>query len=239
MVKKHSMETEKEDKPKTNESEAAPAQKEEESQQTTTTTVITPSGSSRPRETFIVLDFMHHGSRLDKRPIHLKERVAQVLSKELLVLLELIPTPDYAPKLGDVIFNDDKTKIAKVVGRIPLSRLTNVARAELSAVLEAVVSEDDARFIDFFNKSQPLTMRQHSLELLPGIGKKHMWTIIEARKIKPFESFNDLRDRIKLLSDPRKAVVKRIIAELDEQEKYYIFVKPPSLARERERDTSW
>jgi putative nucleotide binding protein len=237
------METEKEEKLKPNESEAASEQKEEGGSQqtttTTTTTVITPSGSSRPRETFIVLDFMHHGSRLDKRPIHLKERVAQVLSKELLVLLEFIPTPDYSPKLGDVVFNDDKTKIAKVVGRIPLSRLTNVARAELSAVLEDVVSEDDARFIDFFNKSQPLTMRQHSLELLPGIGKKHMWTIIEARKIKPFESFNDLRERIKLLSDPRKAVVKRIIAELDEQEKYYVFVKPPSLLRERDRDKSW
>lgn len=212
--------------------------KDESLQQATTTMAMTTT-SSRPKETFIVLDFMHHGSRLDKRPIHLKERVAQVVSKELLVLLELIPTDDYSPTLGDSISNDDKSKIAKVVGRIPLSRLTNVARAELSVVLEKIVSDDEARFIDFFNKAQPLTMRQHSLELLPGIGKKHMWTILEARKIKPFDSFKDIHDRIKLLSDPRKAVVKRIIAELDEQEKYYIFVKPPSLARDRERDKPW
>ena len=42
--------------------------------------------------------------------------------------------------------------------------------------------------IEFFNKAAPLTTRMHQLELLPGLGKKHMWEIIEERKDKPFES---------------------------------------------------
>ena len=41
----------------------------------------------------------------------------------------------------------------------------------------------------------------HMLELLPGVGKKHMWEIIEARKDKPFESFEDIKNRVKLAEE--------------------------------------
>ena len=66
-------------------------------------------------------------------------------------------------------------------------------------------------------------MRMHQLELLPGLGKKHMWEIIMARKAKPFENFEDLKNRVKLLPDPKQTVVKRIISELEGKEKYQIF----------------
>ena len=198
-------------------------------------TLFSESGGvrTRPKERFIVLDFLPNGHPFDRRPIHLRDRLAQVLSKELLVLLEIIPTAEYAPKLGDCILNDDGSKLEKVVGRIPLKRLTNSAKSELKGAIEQVIDETEARFIKFFNESQPLTMRQHSLELLPGIGKKHMWAILETRRVKPFESFKDIRERIKLISDPRKALVKRILIELDETSKYYLFVKPPP-SRERQ-----
>jgi putative nucleotide binding protein len=32
----------------------------------------------------------------------------------------------------------------------------------------------------------------HSLEILPGHGKKHMWEILDEREIEPFNSFDDL-----------------------------------------------
>ncbi|MHA1628104.1 MAG: DUF655 domain-containing protein, partial [Candidatus Baldrarchaeia archaeon] len=72
---------------------------------------------------------------------------------------------------------------------------------------------------------QPITMRMHQLELLPGIGKKIMWEILEERKKKPFESFKDLTSRIKM-PDPVKAIVKRILIELEGEDKYYLFVRP-------------
>ncbi|MBW3022186.1 DUF655 domain-containing protein, partial [Candidatus Woesearchaeota archaeon] len=80
------------------------------------------------------------------------------------------------------------------------------------------------RFVDFFNKAQPLTTRMHQLELLPSLGKKHMWQIIEERKEKPFESFLDIKNRVKLMPDPEKIVIKRIINELSGIEKHKIFV---------------
>ena len=77
--------------------------------------------------------------------------------------------------------------------------------------------------LEFFNKAQPLSMRMHQLELLPGLGKKHMWEIIQNRR-KPFTSFEDIKARVKLLPDPMNIVIKRIYSEIQGKEKYKIFV---------------
>ncbi|MBU0962867.1 MAG: DUF655 domain-containing protein, partial [Nanoarchaeota archaeon] len=66
-------------------------------------------------------------------------------------------------------------------------------------------------------------MRRHQLELLPGMGKKHMQEIIDEREKEPFKSFKDIKERVKLIPDPEKAVIKRIIEELEGQEKINLF----------------
>ena len=86
-------------------------------------------------------------------------------------------------------------------------------------VIEQMVEKDETRFIAFFNKAQPLSMRMHQLELLPGLGKKHMWEILNARKEKPFENFEDIKERVKLLPNPKQLIIKRIIAEIEGKEK--------------------
>ncbi len=65
----------------------------------------------------------------------------------------------------------------------------------------------------------------HQLELLPGLGKKHMWQILESRKDKEFESFADIKKRVKLMPDPEKAIIRRIVAEIGGKEKHRIFVE--------------
>ncbi len=185
-------------------------------------------------EKFVVLDFLSNGHPADPRPLHLKDPMAQVISEEYLVLLELIPTPEWKPSLRDVVQNDDRAKIRRIIGRIDYARLTNTARNELENTVGDIIQKNEKRFVDFFNKAYPLTTRQHSLELLPGIGKKHMWEILDRRKEKPFESYADLQTRIKLLPDPKKTVVRRILVELQDSDKYYLFVQPPvSKLRER------
>jgi len=64
----------------------------------------------------------------------------------------------------------------------------------------------------------------HQLELLPGVGKRHLWAIITERKKKPFKSFDELKDRVPLLPNPEKLIVKRILGELQDVDKYRIFV---------------
>ncbi len=64
----------------------------------------------------------------------------------------------------------------------------------------------------------------HSLELLPGVGKKLMWQILDERERKPFYSYNDLQERT-ALADPIKIIAKRIVEELAGDSKYKLFVR--------------
>jgi putative nucleotide binding protein len=62
------------------------------------------------------------------------------------------------------------------------------------------------------------------LHLLPGIGKKLMWEVIEQREKKPFESFADISGRIKSLPHPARMIVSRVLREIeDPNEKYHVF----------------
>jgi putative nucleotide binding protein len=51
-----------------------------------------------------------------------------------------------------------------------------------------------------------------------------MWELLEKRKEKEFENFEDIKERVKLLPDPEKVVIRRIISELKGSDKYKIFV---------------
>lgn len=178
-------------------------------------------------EYMIVLDFLPHGYPFDKRPSHKKTAIVQAIGKEFFSLLELVPKKDvFVQPYEEVYIGEGKRdKIHHISGRLPLERLTETAKAEIEFVVQDIVSKNEKRFVVFFNKAQPLTTRMHQIELLPGIGKKHMWEIIEKRKEKPFESFEDIKSRIKLLPDPKKAVIKRIIKEVVGLEKHKLFVE--------------
>jgi putative nucleotide binding protein len=63
------------------------------------------------------------------------------------------------------------------------------------------------------------------LELLPGLGKKTMWSIIEERKKGPFQSLDDLAKRVPMAHQLDKLLAKRIEEELaNPDEKYRLFV---------------
>ena len=82
-----------------------------------------------------------------------------------------------------------------------------------SGCINAAVQEREQEFVDFFNKADAINTRIHQFELLPGFGKKHTQSILEARKEKPFESFEDIKNRVTNLPDPAKAIEKRIFQE--------------------------
>lgn len=181
----------------------------------------------QPKEEYaIVLDFLQHGYPFDKRPSHRKTPIVQAVGKKYFTILELVPKPGiFLQPYEEVYIGPEKRdKIHHITGRLPMSRLTGTAQEELRHIVEDLVAKDEARFVEFFNKAAPLTTRMHQLELLPGLGKKHMWEIVETRKEKPFESFDDMKKRVKLMPDPKQAIVKRILVELEGQEKHPLFV---------------
>ena len=117
-----------------------------------------------------------------------------------------------------------RDQVKYIRSKISFSDLTSYAKDVLEEVVNEAVAKDEKRFVDFFNKSIALTTRMHSLELLPGIGKKHLWQILGERKKKPFESFDELHSRIPMLTDPRRMVIRRIMEELQEKDRHQLFV---------------
>lgn len=180
-----------------------------------------------PKEEWaIVLDFLPHGYPFETKPAHLKTPIVQALGKKHFVLLELVPRKGIFLQPHEEVYIGEgkREKIHHIAGKLTTDKLTATAKKELDYITKELVEADEKRFVDFFNKAQPLTTRMHQLELLPGLGKKHMWQILEARERKPFESFADLRKRVKLMPDPKKMIIKRIVQELSGQEKHRLFV---------------
>jgi len=177
-------------------------------------------------EIAIVLDFLPNGYVLENKPIY-KNPIAQLIGKQTLQLLDAIVKKEVHLKpLQEVYIGKGKREeIKHIIGKLDPKKLTETAKTNLKEVINKIIEENEDKYVDFFNKAPPLTTRMHSLELLPGLGKKHMWTIIEEREIQPFKSFEDLAKRAKL-HDPKKMVVDRVIHEiLNPDEKHYIFVR--------------
>ena len=175
----------------------------------------------------IILDFLPNGYPFDPRPSFKKTPVAQAIGKTYFSLLELVPKKDVFLQPHEEVYIGEgkREKIHHIIGKITSEKLTATASAELKHIVEESVSKNEKKFVEFFNEAQPLTTRMHQLELLPGLGKKHMWAILEERKDRPFESFDDLKKRVKLMPDPKTAVIKRILEEQAGKEKHCIFVR--------------
>lgn len=177
-------------------------------------------------ETVIVLDFLPNGYPFDKRPMHQKTPIAQAIGKEHFTLLELSTKKDiFLQPYEEVYIGEGKRdKVHHIIGRLNLDKLTQTAKMELNFVIKDIIKKKEAKFVEFFNKASPINTRRHQIELLPGIGKKHMWQILEARKEKEFKNFTDIKKRVSLMPDPEKLVIKRILLELNDGDKYKLFV---------------
>jgi len=183
-------------------------------------------------EEAFVLDYLPKGRANSFKP----EPVAQVIGKQFFSLLEVVPKKPLKAMETVYVGKEERDKIDFIKKRINYGQLTSTAVAEIDKAIEKIVSDEKKRFLDFFNNAVPITLRRHQLQLLPGMGKKHMQDILRERQKKPFESFEDLAKRVKLLPDPMKTIVKRIRLELeDESLNHYLFARPPVKERKFER----
>lgn len=174
-----------------------------------------------------ILDFMPYGHPDDKRPIHKRESLAQVVGEKRFTLLEVSVKKGTNPLVMDRTFigKGERDIVHKIKRRLSYEDITPAAKSELPYVIEHIIKLDEPRFVDIFNKAEPITTRLHLLELFPGVGKKTMWAIIDERKKRPFESFKDITGRVKGLQHPEKLITNRIIYEMQNpRTKYKVFV---------------
>lgn len=172
----------------------------------------------------MVVEYMPTGHATGLR----REAVVQLVGTKFFTLLEATLKPDINVAVGQKVYvgKDNRPEVDRIKGRIKYENLTTGAKDMLSKALKAIIEESESHFIEFINKARPITIRVHSLDFLPGVGKKTMEILLSEREKKPFETFQDLKARVPSLTDPANVFVNRILMELEGHEKHYLFTKP-------------
>ncbi|HUB92621.1 MAG TPA: DUF655 domain-containing protein [Candidatus Saccharimonadales bacterium] len=170
-----------------------------------------------------VLDYLPTGKSFSVR----SEPIVQLIGDNKFTLLEAVPkSNDIKVEEKLYIGKGVRDKISLIKSRLAFENLTEGAKAQLPVAVASIIKGDEKRFVDFFNNASSLNIRMHVLELLPGVGKKHLQAILEAREEKPFESFADISQRVALLQDPVKLLTERVLQELKGESRFYILTRP-------------
>ncbi len=170
-----------------------------------------------------VLDYLPTGKSFSVR----SEPVVQLIGESRFTLLEAIPKSAEI-KISERIYigKGTRDKISLIKSRLAFESLTEGSKRELPTAISSIIHSEEKRFVDFFNNASSLNIRVHVLELLPGIGKKHLQAILDAREEKPFENFDDISKRVALLQDPVKLLTDRVLLELRGESRFYVLTRP-------------
>ena len=152
--------------------------------------------------------------------------IVTAIGEDRLTLLEILGIPNSTFEVGERIYigKDGRTKVLSVLGKLQYEKISSSAQSELPGVVEDIVTENEERFVNYLNNAQPLTPRIHALELIPGIGKTYMKTMLEEREKKKFTSFDDIQERVGL-KEPVKHISQRILEEVTGETRMNLFVK--------------
>ncbi|HDM22790.1 MAG TPA: DUF655 domain-containing protein [Methanomicrobia archaeon] len=163
-----------------------------------------------------------------------KTPVAQVIGEKYFSLLEVVPKTELEVYERIFIGKGQRDKITHIKKRLSYNELTSTAKAELPYVVEEIVKKNEEEFVKFFNNARPISIRFHQLELLPGVGKKLMKSILEERKKGEFKSFKDIDERVPSMPDPLNMIVRRVVDELECKDRYAIFAPLRKTEKEEE-----
>ncbi len=152
--------------------------------------------------------------------------IITAIGEDRLTLLEILGVPNSTFEVGEKIYigKEGRTKVLSVLGKIEYEKISSSAQTELDSVVEDIVATSEEKFVTYLNNAQPLTPRIHALELIPGIGKTYMKTMLEEREKKKFESYRDLQERVGF-KEPIKHISERILDEITGESRMNLFVK--------------
>lgn len=190
----------------------------------------------KKEEEVIILDYLKFGYVNPDRPTTRGMPIAQTIGVDKFTLIEVTPKDGIDLEIHDKVYigPGKRDKVNRVKGLLDFEKLTATSRIELEYAIKDIIKGKEEEYVKFFNEIDSLSIKLHKLELIPGIGKKHMNMILEEREKEPFKSFDDLKTRVPLLGDPVELLAKRVVLELDTtqvkrgKKKYYLFTQVPS-----------
>lgn len=170
----------------------------------------------------IILDIISENSNSYR-----ENKLIQAIGTKTYVLLELAPKPDVELNLGDKVYIGEgkRDEIQFIKRALFFDRLSSNAKSELLYSIIDIVNEREEEYIKFLNSAGPITIRQHALEMIPGVWKKHLKDLLELRETTTFQNYKDVTEKCPFLSDPAKAFAQRILDEIEGNTEHKFFTQ--------------
>ena len=104
-----------------------------------------------------------------------------------------------------------------IIGMAHLDKMSNMAKADLPALVQMFVEEHGQYFVDeFYNKAGPMSLKQHSYELLPDVGPVKARNMVKARdQVGVFASMDELNALAKVKG--AELLAQRFVEELEDK----------------------
>lgn len=137
-----------------------------------------------PMEEYVrVLDYLADGIPGNRGP---REPLVYAVGEDEFRLFELVARPGVTIGFGARLYIGQDAQMRKEIDhvkrRIKFFDLTPTAQGEIEYAVEEIVRDKEEKYVRFFNKAEGLSLKKHTLEELPGLGKKTMLAILDERK---------------------------------------------------------
>ena len=161
------------------------------------------------------------------------------LALRSLRLFEVVLRYNQSVEEETIVVHGRTSKIHRIAREISFNDLEAEGEITLQNVIQTYLEKSPQRFLKVINTAQSISIHKHSLELFPGVGKKTMEKILDARRRQEFDSLEDLEERGSMT---KQMIYDRVMEEFQEDElKHYLFLtykakrQKPSYRRQKQR----
>ena len=110
-----------------------------------------------------------------------------------------------------------RTEVLGILGMAHLDKMSNMARQDMPSLVQMFVEEHGQYFVDeFYNKAGPMSLKQHSYELLPDVGPVKARNMVKARDgVGVFASMDELNALAKIKG--AELLAQRFVEEMEDK----------------------
>ena len=96
-------------------------------------------------------------------------------------------------------------------------KMSNMARQDMPSLVQMFVEEHGQYFVDeFYNKAGPMSLKQHSYELLPDVGPVKARNMVKARDgVGVFASMDELNAQCSI--NGAELLARRFVQEIEDK----------------------
>ena len=150
-----------------------------------------------------------------------KGGVATVMAEKSLMFCRLkMKASELIPINQRIYIGKDRSKRTEVLGILGmahLDKMSNMARQDMPSLVQMFVEEHGQYFVDeFYNKAGPMSLKQHSYELLPDVGPVKARNMVKARDgVGVFASMDELNALAKIKG--AELLAQRFVEEMEDK----------------------